>query len=124
MLLGNLFVQALKAVAPSSASAPRWSRWRRLTLISISIPIPGTPFEASVRSEGRIVDDDLRHYDGDHLVFHPNRVTPREVLANIVNCPGTNVRAGVAAYLKIPEHSLTLKKLEWLGLLSDRIAGR
>jgi saccharopine dehydrogenase-like NADP-dependent oxidoreductase len=26
----------------------------------------------------------------------------------------------VAAYLKIPEHSLTLKKLEWLGLLSDR----
>jgi saccharopine dehydrogenase-like NADP-dependent oxidoreductase len=26
----------------------------------------------------------------------------------------------VAAYLKISEHSLTLKKLEWLGLLSDR----
>jgi saccharopine dehydrogenase-like NADP-dependent oxidoreductase len=26
----------------------------------------------------------------------------------------------VAAYLKIPEYSLTLKKLEWLGLLSDR----
>jgi saccharopine dehydrogenase-like NADP-dependent oxidoreductase len=26
----------------------------------------------------------------------------------------------VAAYLNIPEYSLTLKKLEWLGLLSDR----
>jgi saccharopine dehydrogenase-like NADP-dependent oxidoreductase len=26
----------------------------------------------------------------------------------------------VATYLKIPEHALTLKKLEWLGLLSDR----
>ncbi|MGD9181026.1 MAG: saccharopine dehydrogenase C-terminal domain-containing protein, partial [Desulfobacterales bacterium] len=54
------------------------------------------------------------------MKFDFDEVTPREVLANIVNCPETNVRAGVAAYLKIPEHSLTLKKLEWLGLLSDR----
>jgi saccharopine dehydrogenase-like NADP-dependent oxidoreductase len=54
------------------------------------------------------------------MKFDFDAVTPREVLANIVNCRRTNVRAGVAAYLKIPEHSLTLKKLEWLGLLSDR----
>ncbi len=54
------------------------------------------------------------------MKFDFDEVTPREVLANIVNCPETNLRAGVAAYLKIPEHSLTLKKLEWLGLLSDR----
>ncbi|MGA6925671.1 MAG: saccharopine dehydrogenase C-terminal domain-containing protein, partial [Desulfosarcina sp.] len=54
------------------------------------------------------------------MKFDFDEVTAREVLANIVNCPETNVRAGVAAYLKIPEHSLTLKKLEWLGLLSDR----
>jgi saccharopine dehydrogenase-like NADP-dependent oxidoreductase len=54
------------------------------------------------------------------MKFDFDEVTTREVLANIVNCPETNVRAGVAAYLKIPEHSLTLKKLEWLGLLSDR----
>ena len=54
------------------------------------------------------------------MKFDFDEVTPREVLANIVNCPETNIRAGVAAYLKIPEHSLTLKKLEWLGLLSDR----
>jgi saccharopine dehydrogenase-like NADP-dependent oxidoreductase len=54
------------------------------------------------------------------MKFDFDEVTPREVLANIVNCPETNVRAGVAAYLKIPEHSLTIKKLEWLGLLSDR----
>ena len=54
------------------------------------------------------------------MKFDFDEVSPREVLANIVNCPETNVRAGVAAYLKIPEHSLTLKKLEWLGLLSDR----
>jgi saccharopine dehydrogenase-like NADP-dependent oxidoreductase len=54
------------------------------------------------------------------MKFDFDEVTPREVLANIVNCHEANVRAGVAAYLKIPEHSLTLKKLEWLGLLSDR----
>ncbi len=54
------------------------------------------------------------------MKFDFDEVTPREVLANIANCPETDVRAGVAAYLKIPEHALTLKKLEWLGLLSDR----
>lgn len=54
------------------------------------------------------------------MKFDFDEVTPREVLANIVNCRETDVRAGVAACLKIPEHALTLKKLEWLGLLSDR----
>lgn len=54
------------------------------------------------------------------MKFDFDEVSPREVLANMVNCPESDVRAGVAAYLKIPESSLTLKKLEWLGLLSDR----
>jgi saccharopine dehydrogenase-like NADP-dependent oxidoreductase len=54
------------------------------------------------------------------MKFDFDEVTPREVMANIVNCPESDVRAGVAAYLKIPEHSLTLKKLAWLGLLSKR----
>ncbi len=54
------------------------------------------------------------------MKFDFDEVTPREVMANIVRCPETEVRAGVAAFLNIPEHALTLKKLEWLGLLSDR----
>jgi len=54
------------------------------------------------------------------MKFDFDEVTPSEVLANMVNCSQEDVRAGVAAYLKIPEYSLTLKKLEWLGLLSDR----
>jgi saccharopine dehydrogenase-like NADP-dependent oxidoreductase len=54
------------------------------------------------------------------MKFDFDDITPREVLANIVHCPETNVRAGVAAYLNIPEYALTLKKLEWLGLLSER----
>ncbi len=54
------------------------------------------------------------------MKFDFDEVTPREVMANIVRCPEADVRAGVAAFLNIPEHALTLKKLEWLGLLSDR----
>ncbi|BBO74206.1 saccharopine dehydrogenase [Desulfosarcina widdelii] len=54
------------------------------------------------------------------MKFDFDEVSPREVLANMVNCRQEDVRAGVAAYLKIPDYSLTLKKLEWLGLLSDR----
>jgi len=48
-------------------------------LTSISIPIPGTPFHKQVDSEGRIFDNDLSHYEGDHLVFRSKRVTPEEV---------------------------------------------
>ncbi len=48
-------------------------------LTSISIPIPGTPFHEQVKTEGRIFDHDLSHYEGDHLVFKPKRVTPEEV---------------------------------------------
>lgn len=54
------------------------------------------------------------------MKFDFNEVTPREVMANIVHCEGPDVRAAVADYLGVPVHSLTLKKLEWLGLLSDR----
>ncbi len=55
------------------------------------------------------------------MMFDFDEVTPREVLSNIVHCgPGEDLRQAVATYLKIPVHSLTLKKLEWLGLLSNR----
>ncbi|BBO67708.1 saccharopine dehydrogenase [Desulfosarcina alkanivorans] len=54
------------------------------------------------------------------MKFDFDELTPREVIANIVNCRAEDIRKGVAAYLNIAEHSLTLKKLEWLGLLSDR----
>lgn len=48
-------------------------------LTSISIPIPGTPFHKEVEREKRIFDRDLSHYEGDHLVFKPKRVTSDEV---------------------------------------------
>jgi radical SAM superfamily enzyme YgiQ (UPF0313 family) len=48
--------------------------------VSLAIPIPGTPFHRQVAREGRILDVDLAHYDGDHLVLEPARVTPEVVL--------------------------------------------
>ena len=48
-------------------------------LLSISIPIPGTPFHKKVVEEGRLIDEDLSHYEGDHLVIRPKRVTPKQV---------------------------------------------
>ena len=48
--------------------------------LSISIPIPGTPFARDVEESGRILDDDLAHYDGDHLVFEPLTVSRDDVL--------------------------------------------
>ncbi len=49
--------------------------------LSISIPIPGTPFHHEVDREGRIFDRNLAHYEGDHLVFTPRKVTPVQVFA-------------------------------------------
>ena len=54
------------------------------------------------------------------MKFDFDEVTPRQVLANIVNCTAGSIRKAIADHLHIPVYSLTLKKLEWLGLFSDR----
>ncbi len=42
-------------------------------LPSISIPLYGTPWYKQVVAEGRILDQNLSHYEGDHVVFkHPH----------------------------------------------------
>jgi len=48
-------------------------------LPSISIPIYGTPWYRQVEAEGRIIDRDLSHYEGDHLVFQHLRMTEEEI---------------------------------------------
>ena len=52
-------------------------------LVSIAIPIPGTSLHRQMKTERRIFDHDLSHYEGDHLVFHPRRVTPDQVYDQI-----------------------------------------
>ncbi|MCU0285682.1 MAG: B12-binding domain-containing radical SAM protein [Acidobacteria bacterium] len=54
-------------------------------LLSISIPIPGTPFYKKVVREGRLIDTNLAHYEGDHLVFKPKTVKPEDIFKAYVN---------------------------------------
>jgi len=53
------------------------------------------------------------------IMFDFNEVSPRQVLANIVNSQGSEVIKDLACYLEIPEYSLILKKLKWLGLFNE-----
>ena len=48
-------------------------------LPSISIPIYGTPFYDKVLAEGRLLDDDISHYEGDHVLFQHNNLSEKEI---------------------------------------------
>ena len=45
----------------------------------IATPYPGTPFYDRMRREGRIIDEDLSHYDTAHVVMRPKNMTPEEL---------------------------------------------
>jgi radical SAM superfamily enzyme YgiQ (UPF0313 family) len=51
-----------------------------VVLMSIAIPIPGTPWHRQLLQEGRIVDDNLAHYEGDHLLFRPQLIQAGQLL--------------------------------------------
>jgi len=55
-----------------------------------------------------------------NMKFDFSEVSPRQVIANIINSTGEDLKKEVAAYLKIPEFALTIKKLDWLGLFDDK----
>ncbi len=50
-------------------------------LPSISIPLYGTPWYVTAEAEGRIIDHDLSHYEGDHLVFRHPKLREQEIYA-------------------------------------------
>ncbi len=54
------------------------------------------------------------------MKFDMQDTPPRQVIANIINSDGKDIEEDVAAYLKIPKHALTIKKLQWLGMFSDK----
>ncbi len=53
------------------------------------------------------------------IVFDFAQLTPRQVLTRLVGNDGSDLTAVIARFLTIPEYALTIKKLQWLGLLSD-----
>lgn len=48
-------------------------------LPSISIPIYGTPLYDKIKSEGRLIDENISHYEGDHVLFRHNNLTEEEI---------------------------------------------
>ncbi|MCW8932346.1 MAG: B12-binding domain-containing radical SAM protein [Gammaproteobacteria bacterium] len=52
-----------------------------LPRFAVLTPFPGTPLYNRLNSEGRIFNNNWDHYDGQHVVFHPQNMTMDE-LAN------------------------------------------
>jgi len=48
-------------------------------LPSISIPLYGTPWYYQVLSEGRVIDYNISHYEGDHVVFKHKNLSEDEI---------------------------------------------
>ena len=46
----------------------------------IFVPLPATSLFDKMEEEGRILDRDWSHYDGNHVVFRPMLMTPNELL--------------------------------------------
>ncbi len=47
---------------------------------AILTPFPGTPLFQRLKTEGRILSEDWTLYDGQHVVYRPQRLTPAELL--------------------------------------------
>ncbi|MBZ0271516.1 B12-binding domain-containing radical SAM protein [bacterium] len=54
--------------------------------IGIVTPMPGTPLYARLIEEGRIFDFDWSHYDCNHVVFRPARMSVDELYAGAAHC--------------------------------------
>jgi len=48
-------------------------------LPSISIPLYGTPLYHQIKSEGRLIDENITHYEGDHVLFKHNNLSEVEI---------------------------------------------
>lgn len=55
-----------------------------LPRFAIATPFPGTPFFKRMEQQGRIIDYDWEHYDGQHVVFQPEQMTPDELKNGLV----------------------------------------
>ncbi len=51
--------------------------------------------------------------------FPAQDMTPRRLTAELIGSNGEHLVEDIASFLNIPQYSVTLKKMEWLGLLGD-----
>ncbi|MBR9978896.1 MAG: saccharopine dehydrogenase NADP-binding domain-containing protein [Bacteroidetes bacterium] len=54
-------------------------------------------------------------------IFDFRHTSPRETMAALVDSNGDNLLDDIARFLDIPRYSITIKKLQWMGLLSEEI---
>ena len=59
----------------------RWVVRNRIETVTSHIltPYPGTAFYERMKSEGRITDEDLSHYDTAHAVFRPKGMSAQDL---------------------------------------------
>lgn len=58
----EIFLETAQFAVETKIDLPRFA---------IATPFPGTPFHARLEKEGRILDRDWAHYDGQHAVYEP-----------------------------------------------------
>ena len=78
----GMFVVGADADTPASVrNIARFALRHGITTLMLNIltPLPGTQMYDELEAEGRIVDRDWSHYDAQHVVFAPQRMTPRQL---------------------------------------------
>ncbi len=53
-------------------------------------------------------------------IFDFRKESPAEVLSGLLHIKETDLANGIAQFLKIPSYSLSIKKMEWIGLFSEQ----
>ncbi len=78
----GMFVVGTDADTPASVrEIAAFSLRKGVTTLMLNIltPLPGTRLYDDMVAEGRIIDPDWRHYDAQHVVFAPRRMTPHQL---------------------------------------------
>jgi len=78
----GMFMVGADADTPASVHAiARFSLRKGITTLMLNIltPLPGTRLYDEMAAAGRIIDHDWRHYDAQHVVFAPRRMSPRQL---------------------------------------------
>jgi radical SAM superfamily enzyme YgiQ (UPF0313 family) len=67
----DTFDETVDFVQSANVDLPRYA---------ILVPFPGTPLFRRLDAEGRILTRNWEHYDGQHVVYAPARMTPLELV--------------------------------------------
>ncbi len=87
-----------------------------------SIPEARSIYRGTLRNIGHCESWDLFKKLGlleTEPVFESKALSPRQLLSALIKSDGRELVRDLSLFLDVPEHAVTLKKLEWLGFFSD-----